>query len=95
MLFTSIITMSSSSKQPVVEDEVVIDENIEWGMEFKGVDRSLLNESQKEKLRVNIRLVHGKPFIHDDWKNGELVTRDEFMRRRVLGVFSTGGTTIG
>jgi len=86
---------SSSSTAPVVEEEIVRDEDIDWGMEFKGVDRSLLNDAQKEKLRVNIRIVHNKTFLPDDWKNGELVTRDEFIRRRVLGVFSTGGKSIG
>ena len=86
--------MSSSSKQPVVEEEVVRDEDIDFDMEFEGMDRALLDEAQKEKLVINIRLCHNQPFIKDDWKNGELVTRDEFMRRRVLGVFKTGGTQI-
>ena len=83
--------MSSSSKQPVIEEEVVRDEDIDFDMEFDGIDRSLLDDAQKEKLVINIRLCHNKTFVLDDWKNGELVTRDEFIRRRVLRVFSIGG----
>lgn len=69
----------------------------ESGLEtVEGVDNSALNEEEVSWFREALAEIGpNAPFPQDERAGGELVTRAEFVRRRVLGEFSYGGRCIG
>lgn len=62
----------------------------------EGIDNSALNEEEVRWFRAAIAEIESNaPFLHDERAGGELVTRAELIRRRVLGRFSVGGRVLG
>lgn len=63
--------------------------------EVPGLDNSALTDEQVLNFKKAVREIGSEPFPFDHDVNGELVTRAEYIRRRVTGEFTNSGIIVG
>lgn len=86
--------MTADALRAAIDESLMNDKEIVME-EVPGLDNSALTDEQVLKFKKAVLEIGAEPFPFDQDVNGELVTRAEYIRRRVTGEFSKSGVIVG